>query len=208
MAESGSDLVTDERAAAAASAPSDAQLVADTLAGDESAFEELFNRHRRRISFVGARFFGRREQIEEVVQETFTKAFFALKDFAGGREESFVAWLTRIAYNTCYDELRRAKRTPENSFADLSEDEAERLRENISSAEADVDVETSAIARDLAGKLLSRLKPEDRLVLVLQEVEGLSVADIARITEWSAAKVKVRAHRARLALRRLLKRYA
>ena len=63
------------------------------------------------------------------------------------------------------------------------------------------------ISRDLVNKLLGRLSPEDRLALTLLEVEELSVKEIAEITDWSIAKVKVRAHRARLALRRVLKDY-
>src|ERR671926_677955 len=88
----------------------DAELAARARAGDESAFEELFRRHRRRVALIAARFFRRREQVEEVVQESFTKAYFALAEFGGGRDASFAAWLARIALNVCYDELRRQKR--------------------------------------------------------------------------------------------------
>ncbi|HEX8708967.1 MAG TPA: sigma factor-like helix-turn-helix DNA-binding protein, partial [Pyrinomonadaceae bacterium] len=63
------------------------------------------------------------------------------------------------------------------------------------------------VTRDLAGKLLSRLSPEDRLVLVMLDVEGMSVAEIAKSTGWSGSKVKVRAHRARAGLRRVLERF-
>jgi len=69
------------------------------------------------------------------------------------------------------------------------------------------DVEAAAVARDLADKLLARLSPEDRLVLVMLDVEGLSTAEIAEVTGWSVSKVKVRAHRARAHLRRVLKRF-
>src|ERR1044071_1859891 len=94
--------------------PDDARLVKSVLAGDESAFEELFNRHRRRVSLIASRFFRRREQIEEVIQESFTKAYLALPDFSNERESSFASWLARISFNTCYDELRRQKRRPES----------------------------------------------------------------------------------------------
>ena len=69
------------------------------------------------------------------------------------------------------------------------------------------DVETRLVSRDLASKLLARLSAEDRLVLTLLDVEGFSVAEIAEITNWSISKVKVRAHRARAHLRRVLQRY-
>lgn len=187
--------------------PTDTQLVARVCAGDETAFEELFNRHRRRVALIAGRFFHRREQIEEIIQESFTKAYFALGNFSGEQEASFAAWLARITFNTCYDELRRLQRLPESSAADLSEEKTEWLRERLRAEDAESDIESAAIARDLAGKLLARLTPEDRLVLVLLDVEEMSVAEIARLTNWSVSKVKVRAHRARAALRRLLVKF-
>src|SRR5919206_1815174 len=103
---------------------SDAALAAEARDGDERAFEELFVRHRRRVALIASRFFRQRQQVEEVVQESFTKAFFALGDFSNRQEASFAAWLARITYNTCYDHLRRAKRQHESLQSDVSEDEA------------------------------------------------------------------------------------
>ncbi|MBD0325694.1 MAG: sigma-70 family RNA polymerase sigma factor [Pyrinomonadaceae bacterium] len=185
----------------------DAELVARTSAGDESAFEELFNRHRRRVALISSRFFRQREQIEEVVQETFTKAYFALAGFSNTQEASFAAWLARIAFNTCYDELRRMKRRPESSMSNITDEEDAWLKEQLQATGTESDVEATAVARDLAGKLLSRLSPEDRLVLVMLDAEGLSVSEIAKLTSWSDSKVKVRAHRARARLRDVLKRF-
>jgi RNA polymerase sigma-70 factor, ECF subfamily len=187
--------------------PSDLALVNQARAGDETAFEELFNRHRRRVSLIASRFFRQREQLEEIVQESFTKAYFALSDFSNTQENSFAAWLARIAFNTCYDELRRMKRRPESALSEVSEEEAKWLKENILGREAGRDIESLTISRDLAAKLLSRLSPEDRLVLVMMDAEGMSVAEIAKLTSWSISKVKVRAHRARGSLRRALKKF-
>lgn len=186
---------------------SDVALVEGARGGDEAAFEELFNRHRRRVALIAGRFFRQREQIEEVVQESFTKAYFALNDFSNTQENSFAAWLARIAFNTCYDELRRLKRRPESTLSDVSEEEFASLSRHLSTEEAGRDVESALVSRDLATKLLSRLGPEDRLVLVMLDAEGLSVAEIAKLTGWSVPKVKVRAHRARAHLRRSLKRF-
>ena len=179
----------------------DAELAALARGGDEAAFEELFRRHRRRVALIAARFFRRREQVEEVVQESFAKAFFALGEFGGGRDASFAAWLARITFNVSYDELRRQKRRPEGALEELTEEEAARLRG------AGPDAEGRAVARDLASKLLARLSPEDRLVLVMLDVEGLSVSEIAGLLGWTGSKVKVRAHRARAHLRRVLERF-
>lgn len=187
--------------------PTDAALVARVREGDDPAFEELFNRHRRRVASIAGRFFRRREQIEEVVQESFTKAFFALPEFSNQREASFAAWVARIAFNACYDELRRGKRRPESSLSEVSAEEAVWLRERLADEGAGSDVEADASAKDLAAKLLARLSPEDRLLLVMLDVEGMTVSEIAESNRWSASKVKVRAHRARASLRKVLARF-
>jgi len=183
----------------------DAELAALAREGDEAAFEELFRRHKRRVALIAARFFRRREQVEEVVQESFTKAFFALGEFANGRDASFAAWLARIAFNASYDELRRQQRRPEGALEELTEEATATLSARLRGS--GTDAEGEAVSRDLATKLLARLSPEDRLVLVMLDVEGLSVSEIANLLGWTGSKVKVRAHRARAHLRRVLKRF-
>jgi RNA polymerase sigma-70 factor (ECF subfamily) len=187
--------------------PSDVELVARACAGEDAAFEELFNRHRRRVALIASRFFRQREQIEEIVQESFTKAYFALSDFSNQQEAAFASWIARIAFNSCYDELRRMKRRPESTMSNVSEEESMWLKEKARAAGTENDIETATVSRDLAGKLLSRLSPEDRLVLVMIDVEGLSVSEVASLNKWSISKVKVRAHRARARLRRVLKSF-
>jgi RNA polymerase sigma-70 factor (ECF subfamily) len=187
--------------------PPDVELVARACAGDEAAFEELFNRHSRRVALIASRFFRQREQIEEIIQESFTKAYFALPDFSNQHEAGFASWIARIAFNACYDELRRRKRRPESTLSNVSEEESAWLREQARAGGTENDVESTTVLRDLAGKLLSHLSPEDRLVLIMMEVEGLSVSEVAKLNKWSISKVKVRAHRARAHLRRVLKRF-
>jgi RNA polymerase sigma-70 factor (ECF subfamily) len=188
--------------------PTDDALVKLVRAGDETAFEKLFERHRARVARVASRFFPRRDQIEEIVQETFIKAYFALDSYAGAHAASFAAWLSQIAVNAAYDELRRARRRPQHAEQSLTEDESQQLGarlDHLVSSEADI--ESELVSRDLADKLLARLDPEDRLVLTLLDAEGHSVAEIAGVTGWSVSKVKVRAHRARASLRRVLRKY-
>src|SRR3982751_4068480 len=122
MADS-SDPINTKSPARSVAAPLDVELVAPVSEGDESAFEELFNRHRRRVALIASRFFRQREQIEEIIQESFTKAYFALGDFSNQQEASFAAWVARIAYNSCYDELRRSRRRQESAMSDVSEEE-------------------------------------------------------------------------------------
>ena len=186
----------------------DDALVAAVRGGDERAFELLFERHRLRVARTAGRFFPTREGVEEIIQETFTKAFFALDDYAGRHAASFPAWLTQIAVNCCYDELRRLRRRPRRADEDISDAESGALGSRLGAALASgEDIESDLVSRDLAGKLLARLDDADRLVLTLLDAEGLSVAEIAEATGWSVSKVKVRAHRARARLRRVLKKF-
>ena len=201
------DFVTLEAPTPISTEVSDVDLVGRVRDGDELAFEELFNRHRRRVALIAGRFFQQREPIEEVVQESFTKAYFALESFSNTQEASFAAWLARITFNVCYDELRRQKRRPESSLSELSMEEVGWIERNWGVADASTDVAATLASRDLATKLLARLSPEDRLVLTLLDVEELSVAEIAKVTAWSASKVKVRAHRARTSLRKVIGKF-
>lgn len=182
---------------------SDAHLIASITQGDVDAFESLFKRHRKRVAAIAGRFFQQHTQIEEIIQETFTKAYFNLDRFAQHQADSFAAWLARIAFNCCYDELRRQGRSRERSLSDFNDNERQALRQLIVEAQT---VEAKAINRDLAIKFLQLLSAEDRLILVLLDVEGFSVAEIARLMNWSSAKVKIRTFRARTHLRSLLKK--
>jgi len=185
----------------------DESLAALACAGDMKAFEEIFERHRRRIARIVGRFFNRQERIEEIVQDVFAKLYFALSSYTKERGKSFASWLSSIAINACYDELRRARRRPESTMSDVTENEALWLSTRLRDDDTHRDAESEVIARDLANKLLARLSPEDRMVLTLLDGEGQSVNDIAEMTGWSVSKVKVRAHRARHALRRVLSDY-
>jgi len=186
---------------------SDDALVGAVLAGDEAAFKLLFERHRRRLAHIAGHFFRRREQVEEIVQESFAKVYFSLGDYKGAHEASFITWISRITVNACYDELRRARRRPESPISDLTQDEISWLDSRLHAEGPAADLENTALVRDLTEKLLARLGPEDRMVLTLLNAEDLSAAEIARLMGWSVAKVKVRAHRARAALRRALRKY-
>ena len=182
----------------------DEALVDAIRLGDDDAFEELFIRHRRRVARIIGRFFNRPERVDEIIQDVFTKVYFALGDYSADRGKSFSAWLSRVTINACYDELRRARSRPESSISDITSDEAVWLNTRLSSDDASANAESTVISRDLATKLLARLSAEDRMVLTLLDGEDSTVAEIAALTGWKTSKVKVRAYRARHALRRVL----
>jgi RNA polymerase sigma-70 factor (ECF subfamily) len=180
----------------------DQDLVAEVLGGRKAAFAELATRHRSRVERLCRRFFADREAVLDLVQESFIRAFTAL---AGYRAEMpFGGWLRAIVVNLCYDELRRRRRRPEELVADFSAAENEWL-ELVNHATPEEIVAQAQERREayaLAHQLLATLRAEDRTVLVLKDSEDLSVAEIAAMLGWSESKVKIRAFRARKALRK------
>ena len=175
-------------------------------AGDESAFAEMVRRYSPRVFRVSARFFRRREQVEEVAQEVFLKAFTQLEAFEG--RGSLEGWLARIAANTCLNMLRSARRRPELTASDLTEDEAAWLDNKLAgvAGERHRSAERAVVAADLTDRVFETMTPEDRLVLMLIDGEDASVKDVAELTGWSESNVKVRAFRARRRMREAVER--
>src|SRR5262252_1714747 len=136
---------------------SDELLAASARAGDESAFEQLFHRHRRRVARLAGRFFIKPEKVEEIVQEVFAKMYFALGAYSSDRGPSFSAWLSRITINQCFDQLRRIKRRPESASVALDEGDGLGPGSRLKMSAAGSDVESALVSRDLAAKLLARL---------------------------------------------------
>lgn len=163
---------------------SEIQWVRASLGGDPSAFAVLVRSHERRVFRLAGRFFRRPEDIEEVAQETFLTAWRKLGTYRA--DAPFEHWLTRICLNCCYARLRREKKG------------GEELDPNLESPRADPD------ARLEVHGLLRRLRPEDRFILLLLDGQGWSVAEIADRLGWSRVNVKVRAHRARKRLRKIV----
>lgn len=182
----------------------DAELVQAVLAGEETAFDLIFERHRRFVVHLVSRFFNRRDLIEELVQQSFTKIYFSLKDYRGEQQNSFSAWISRLTVNVCYDELRRRQRRPENLFAELSNEDTEYV-ESIVEKNC-LNNEKIFADKDLAEKMLSGLDAKDRLALTLYHAEELSIAEVAKMVGWTESNVKTRLMRTRNYLRNLFDR--
>ena len=183
-------------------ATSDDELIAAVLAGQTAEFAELAARYRDKVERLCQRFFSDREMVRDLAQESFIRAFTGLSSYRA--EMPFLGWLRAIVANVCYDELRRRQRRPEDLVADFSAPErvwtqlvSEATPEEIVDA-----AEQRQAAHDLAHRLLNALRPEDRMVMILKETENLSISEIADVLGWSAAKVKIRAFRARQLMRR------
>lgn len=160
------------------------RLIEASRRGDEQAFAELVRLHQRRVFRLAGRFFRTREEVEDAAQDTFLTLWRKLHTYRA--KAPFEHWLTRVCLNTCYDKLRRAK----PALLPLEQD-----------VEAPADDPDAAME---VAALLDRLAPADRFVLQLLHGEGRTVAEISDRLGWSRSKVKVRAHRARASLRKIL----
>jgi|HubBroStandDraft_1064217.scaffolds.fasta_scaffold30945_2 RNA polymerase sigma-70 factor (ECF subfamily) len=184
----------------------DEDLIAEVLDGRTEAFTELAARHRPRIERLCQRFFSDAEIARDLAQEGLLRAYTALSTYRA--EMPFSGWLRAIVTNLCYDELRRRRRRPEELVGDFSAPEVQwmHLVNHASPEDLVSAAEERRESHDLAHRLLDTLRPEDRTVMVLKETEGLSISEIAQTMGWSEAKVKIRAFRARQALRRQAER--
>jgi RNA polymerase sigma-70 factor (ECF subfamily) len=184
----------------------DEELIAEVLGGQTDSFSELAGRHRQRVERLCRRFFSDEEMARDIAQESFIRAFTALASYRA--EMPFGGWLRAIVVNLCYDELRRRRRRPEELVGDFSAPEVQwmQLVNGATPEQLVGEAEERRESYDLAHRLLDTLKPEDRMVMVLKESEELSVSEIAETLGWSEAKVKIRAFRARQALRKQAER--
>jgi RNA polymerase sigma-70 factor (ECF subfamily) len=173
-----------------------------TSEGDESAFAEIMRRYSPRVFRFASRYFRQRELVEEAAQEVFLKAFTQLDSYEG--RGSMEGWLTRITTNTCLNLLRSARRRPELTVSELTEDENTWLDNKLAgvAAERHQSKERGIVAADLAGRVLETLSADDQLVLTLIDGEDTPVKEVAEMTGWSQSKVKVQAFRARRRMRK------
>lgn len=180
---------------------SDELLVQAVLAGDEAAFEAIFNTYRRPITRVVSRYFRERSDIEEFVQQCFTKAYFSLKKFRGnGSSTGFNAWLTRIAINVCYDEFRRRQRKAENLFTEMGDEETEYI-ETVADGKLRA-ADNSLAAEQLVERMLAGLDAEDRMAMTMVYSQEYSLDEASNALGISTSNLKSRLFRCRQSLKR------
>jgi RNA polymerase sigma-70 factor (ECF subfamily) len=173
----------------------DRELVRRAQKEEKEAFEELIRRHQHRVFAVAGGILRKREDVEDIAQQVFVKAYFSLKRF--DQRAAFTTWLYKITVNECWDLLRKKKVRPLVYESDLSEEQA---RQAITSAEIGnegPDISDRLAARQRVERLMAGLDERDRLMLILKEVEGFSIEEIAEALELNANTVKVRLFRAR-----------
>ena len=167
---------------------------------DQAAARELVDHLYPMVIRIVRSHLPRRVSEEDLSQEIFMKMFTRMAQYQGA--VPFSHWVSRIAVTTCIDHLRAQKRRPEFRWADLSENEAKVLDAVMTDDKA-VEVGEAMAAHELVHKLLDQLKPDDRLVLQLLDLEQKTIAEISALTGWNTSLVKVRAFRARRKLQKL-----
>jgi len=181
----------------------DRELVRLAKSDDKEAFELLVRRHQSRVFAVAGGILRNKEDVEDVAQQVFVKAYFSLKRF--DQRAAFSTWLYKITVNECWDVLRKRKVRPLLYESDLSEEQA-REYNGFSEKATAPDVSDRLEARERVEKLLVDLDERDRLMLILKEVQGFSVEEIAEILEINGNTVKVRLFRARRRITERVKR--
>jgi RNA polymerase sigma factor (sigma-70 family) len=166
---------------------------------DEDAARALFRHLYPLVARLVHSHLPRRTSPEDLVQTVFMKVFANLDRFSGA--VPLEHWVSRIAINTCLNQLAAEKVRPELRWADLSEEQAEAL-EAVMSAPGELEPSQNLATREIVEKLLAQLASSDRLLVTLLHLEGRSMAEAQQITGWNVAVIKVRAFRARRKLRK------
>lgn len=172
----------------------DFELIQRARDGEGAAFNQLVAAYRKRILGTIGRLIGHPEDVEDVGQEVFLRLYFSLDQLRSA--EVFEPWLYRLTANAAYDYLRKRRRRMESRMADLSEQQVV-LADALASGKVDRDEGQRKGIRDTVDSLLAGVSDEDRVLLMLKEVEGLSLKELGKIYHVNENALKVRLFRAR-----------
>ena len=173
----------------------DRELVRKAQQGDKEAFEVLVGKHQGRVFAVAGGILRNREDVEDIAQQVFLKAYFSLKRF--DQRSAFSTWLYKITVNECWDLLRKKKVRPLVFESELSEEQAHAYQSTEEKAESAPDISEQLETRQQLERWLDCLEERDRAMLVMKEVQGFTVEEIADIMGINGNTVKVRLFRAR-----------
>lgn len=180
----------------------ESQLIADSQRGDVRAFNVLVEHYQTRLYNLCYRMLGDPDAAADVTQDAFLSAFRNIRRYRGG---SFAAWMMRIATNACYDQLRARQRRPTSSIDALLDDEDHAPRQFEDSGESP---DERSLRNELAGEIqrgLDELDADQRLAIVLSDIQGFSYDEISVVTGWPLGTVKSRLSRGRAQLRNVLR---
>jgi RNA polymerase sigma-70 factor (ECF subfamily) len=172
----------------------EALLVRRAQAGDEMAFRDIVDRYQNKVFSIIHGILRNHNDAEDIAQQVFAKVYFSLANF--DFRSSLLTWIYKITVNECYDYLRKKKVRKLVYESDFSEEEAQRIQNSESSSDAPP-VDSQLAQRDLVVKLLEKVSEEDRNLILLKEVEGHSVEELAEMTGMNENTIKVKLFRAR-----------
>jgi len=178
-------------------------LVEAALRHDDEAAGELVRRLYPLVAKIVRSHRSRRTPEEDLCQMIFIRMFQRLHQFSG--KVPIEHWVSRIAVNTCLNQIESEKVRPELRHADLTEEE-QAVVENLATSAEELAPDKQFASRQLVEHLLDLLKPAERLVIDLLYLQGRSIEEIRKLTGWTAALVKVRAFRARRKMKAQLDR--
>ena len=179
----------------------DFDVIKRAQSGDSAAFNEVVVAYRKRILGTIARLIARAEDVDDVAQEVFLRLYFSLDQLRTA--EVFEPWLYRLTVNASYDYLRKQRRRMESRMSDLSEQQVV-MADAVAGGKVDLERQEAKRVRETVEALLGSVSEEDRILLTLKEVEGLSLKELEKIYRVNENALKVRLFRAR---QRVLKAY-
>jgi len=181
----------------------DNEIICRVIEGDVNAFEHLLTKYKNYVFKIVNKHIPY-DQVEEIAQDVFIRTYQSLPSFKG--KSSFRQWLSKITVRTCYDFWRKSYRNREVPMSSLSEKQQNWLENVISDQSESSFYEHGRQneAKEVLDYALDRLSPEERMILELIYLEGLSIKEAADLLGWSLANVKVRAFRSRKKLHKIM----
>ena len=172
----------------------DFELIRRAQAGESAAFNEIVLAYRKRILGTITRLIARPEDVEDVAQEVFLRLYFSLDQLRTA--EVFEPWLYRLTVNAAYDYLRKQRRRQEYRMSDLSEQQVV-IADAVAGGRAEQDAREMKKTRETVEAVLGSVSETDRILLMLKELEGLSLKELEKIYNINENALKVRLFRAR-----------
>ena len=173
----------------------EAALVRRVQAQDELAFREVVDRYQNKVYSIIYGILRNHNDAEDIAQQVFAKVYFSIKNF--DFRSSLLTWVYKITVNECYDYLRKKKVRKLVYESDFTEDDAMKMENSSSAVSLAPGADEDLVRRELVGKLLDKLSAEDRQLMLLKEVEGHSVEELAGMTGMNENTIKVKLFRAR-----------
>jgi RNA polymerase sigma-70 factor, ECF subfamily len=170
-------------------------LVRRAQSGDEAAFRELVEKYQSKVFSIIHGIVRQKNDVEDIAQQVFAKVYFSLRNF--DFRSSLITWIYKITVNECYDYLRKKRVRKLVYESDFSEDDAQRMEASDPAIDPAAPMDKQLAQRDLVTKLLSKVSQEDRSLILLKEVEGHSVEELAAMTGLNENTIKVKLFRTR-----------